>query len=120
MLLKFLRRVWTSDDGFAEQSMLDARRARLLAAMASQAANARAQRAEAITRAEDARIVAERERLAATMPPVAAAETGVGDPFVDHAAAETGRWALRARLRRGAARPNGRAKSRAVRESSAR
>ena len=119
MLLKFLRRVWTSGDGFAEQPMLDARRARLLAAMASQAAAARAQRAEAITRAEDARIVAERELLAASLPPVAAAEMAVGGPIVDHAAAETGRWVVRARLRRGAARANGRAGSRAVRESSA-
>ena len=119
MLLNLLRRLWITHDGFAEQSMLDARRARLLAAMASQAASARAQRAAALARAEDARIVAERERRAASMPPAEPAEIGVGDRVVDHALTETGRWAFRTRLRRGAGPPKGRAGSRAVRDSAA-
>ena len=47
--------------------MLDARRARLLAAMASQVAGAKAERAAQLERVESARIVAERERRAAAM-----------------------------------------------------
>ena len=68
-MLNLLRRLWTAAyRDFPEQGLLDARRARLLATMASQVAHAKAQRDASIRQAENARIVEERERRAAAMP----------------------------------------------------
>jgi hypothetical protein len=120
VLLKFLRRLWTrSHGGFAEEPMLDARRARLLATMAAQAASARAARAAARERAEDALIVAERERRAAAMPAVAQLVAGTPDVTVDRALAETGRWGFRVKPRRVTAYTHNRARPHAGRSSSA-
>ena len=79
-VLVLFRRLWTRRSRvFAEQSLLDARRARLLATMASQVARAKAERAAQAERSEIARIIEERERRAAAMGPVGvplAAELG--------------------------------------------
>ena len=66
-MLNFFRSLWTVPRGFPEQSMLDARRARLMAAIAFQVAEAKAERAAQLERVESARIVAERERRVAAM-----------------------------------------------------
>lgn len=82
MLLEFLRRFWLlPHNGFAEQSMLDARRARLLATMANQAAQARAERAAHFERSEIARVVADRERRAAAMGTATTAATSLAQPI---------------------------------------
>jgi len=66
-VLNFFRSLWTAPRGFPEQSMLDARRARLMAAIAFQVAGAKVERAAQLERVESARIVAEREGRAAAM-----------------------------------------------------
>ena len=72
--------------------MLDARRARLMAAIASQVAAAKAERAAQLERVENARIVAERERRAAAMGPVVCAGSQRDGPGADRASNGAARW----------------------------
>ena len=86
--------------------MLDARRARLMAAIAFQVAGAKAERAAQLERVESARIVAERERRAAAMglaalPAASATSWGADRPLNGAArwpsatSGQAGRWSPR-------------------------
>ncbi len=99
-MLNFFRSLWSVPLGFAEQSMLDARRARLMAAMASQVAGAKAERAAQLERVENARIVAERERRAAAMGPVAAPAVSTTGRGADRAPIGAERWRVDERASR--------------------
>ena len=92
VLLKSLRSLWSIPIGFAEQPMLDARRARLMAAIASQVAAAKAERAAHLERIENARIVAERERRAAAMGPIGVPRVSATGRKLDRASNEAARW----------------------------